>query len=148
MKPTITKTYSNLKAAHRQWRHPGHCHFAHGENWTLHISFGCKQLDEQNFVIDYGALRPLRAELEALFDHTLLVDWDDPDLDTFKMLHNRGLIDLRVVESASAEGLCHTVMKLAEKVVGELTDGRVFVTRVIVEEDSKNTATLDAPARE
>jgi 6-pyruvoyltetrahydropterin/6-carboxytetrahydropterin synthase len=142
MKQTIRKTYTNLKAAHRQWRHAGHCHFAHGENWTLHITMACEKLDEQNFVIDYGALRPLRAEIEQLFDHTLLIDHDDPARAQFEALHEQGLCDLRIVESASAEGLCKIVMGMADKCVRGLTGGRAWVEEVTVEEDTKNTATL------
>ncbi len=139
---TITKTYSNLKAAHRQWRHPGHCHFAHGENWVVHLTIGCHQLDDQNFVVDYGGLRPVRNWLEYLLDHTLLIDQDDPARDTFQALHDAKLCDLRIVPSASAEGLCRFILQKAEQIVHELTGGRAFVTEVVVEEDTKNTARL------
>lgn len=142
MSQTITKTYENLKAAHRQWRHPGHCHFVHGENWTLHLTFKAERLDEQNFVVDFGGLRPLRDKLEHLFDHTLLIDQDDPQRTVFEEMHKQQLADVRFLPSASAEGLCRYVFELADQFVRELTSNRVWVEQVVVEEDAKNTATL------
>jgi 6-pyruvoyl-tetrahydropterin synthase len=140
---TITKSYDNLKAAHRQWRHCGHCAFAHGENWRIDISFRAKELDHQHFVYDFGALRPLKAQLEYYFDHTLLIDEDDPERAFFEDMHARKLADVRIVPSCGAEGLAEFVFGLADKFIREETGGRVFCSKVVVYEDSKNSAAYE-----
>ena len=142
MTQTVTKTYDNLKAAHRQWRHKGHCRFVHGENWTFHITFACNKLDELGFVVDFGKLRGLKERLDKQFDHVLLIDIDDPERKFFEDMHEKGLTDIRFVDSASAEGLCKLVFGMADEFIQAATDGTVWVCKVIAEEDKKNTATL------
>lgn len=140
---TITKTYDQLKAAHRQWRHKGHCHFVHGENWRVDITFGAEVLDEQKFVFDFGGLRPLRAKLEHLFDHTLLIDVDDPEKEFFEDMHRRNLADVRFIPSAGAEGLAQYLFEMADEYIREATEGRVHCAGVVVFEDSRNSARFD-----
>jgi len=142
MTQTITKTYSNLKAAHRQWRHKGHCHYVHGENWTFHITFAANELDERGFIVDFGELKGLKEQMDKAFDHVLLIDHDDPELEFFEQMHIKELTDLRIVPSASAEGLCNFVFSMADQYIKDLTDRRVWVEKVVTEEDSKNIATL------
>lgn len=142
MMQTVTKTYSNLKAAHRQWRHAGHCHYVHGENWTFHITFAATDLDDRGFIVDFGELKGLNELMDKYFDHVLLIDQDDPELEFFETMHVKELTDLRIVPSASAEGLCKYVFGMADHYINKLTNGRVWVEQVITEEDSKNTATL------
>jgi 6-pyruvoyltetrahydropterin/6-carboxytetrahydropterin synthase len=139
---TVQKTYSNLKAAHRQHKHPGHCHFVHGENWTFHITFGCDDPDACGFVVDFGGLKGLNLQMEETFDHVLLIDKDDPEVTFFQDMHDKGLTDIRFVPSASAEGLAEYVFSMADKYVKELTNGRAWVQQVVCEEDPKNTATV------
>lgn len=138
---TITKTYDNLKAAHRQWRHSGHCSFVHGENWRLDITFQTRELDYQNFVYDFGALRPLREQLEDIFDHTLLIDIDDPARKFFEEMHNQKLANVRFLPSSGAEGIARYVFDIADKFIREVTQNRVQCAKVSVFEDSRNNAT-------
>lgn len=76
-----TKTYGHdigLSACFRQWRAKSHCRHLHGYALKIHFEFGAEDLDEQNWVMDFGALKPLKAMLEDMFDHTLLIAADDP----------------------------------------------------------------------
>lgn len=145
MKTTITKRYENLKAAHRQWKHPGHCSKVHGENWAFDITFQSDKTDSCGFVVDFGRLRGLRAALEDMFDHTLLIDEDDPELMRFTQLFADNLCKLRVVESCSAEGLAELVFSIACNVITLDEDMRsrgVSVVKVVCYEDNKNSATF------
>ena len=144
MKTTITKRYENLKAAHRQWRHPGHCKMVHGENWAFEVTFQSDTPDSCGFVVDFGRLRALRDALEKMFDHTLLIDEDDPELMRFSLLSVDRLCDLRVVKSCSAEGLAELVYNLATQTIERDEDMRtrgVTVVKVVCFEDNKNSAT-------
>jgi len=144
----VSKTYTNLKAAHRQWRHPGHCKFVHGENWSFSISFAADRRDECGFVVDFGALRAFKAKLDHWFDHTLLIDYDDPSLAEFVAMDKKGLTDLRIVRSCSAEGLASFVMELANDEVAKTKDFVARGVRVVFVtclEDGKNSATIGLP---
>lgn len=137
---SITKRYSNLKAAHRQWRHPGHCSFVHGENWTFDITFKADSLDKMNFVVDFGKLHAVRDFLDKQFDHTLLIDMDDPQKAFFERNASAGVWDVRFVPSASAEGLAEYVLRHVNTIIAKETEGRVSVAKVVCFEDEKNSA--------
>ena len=139
----ITKRYSNLKAAHRQWRHGGHCAGIHGENWTIDIVLSAAELDSQNFVIDFGNLREVRDFLEDHFDHTLLLDKDDPCLPDLLALREKcpTLAKIVPMDSASAEGIAKFVHTWVQAFIFKKTNGRVKLSAVIVFEDAKNSAT-------
>lgn len=137
----ITKTYDNLKAAHRQWRHSGHCSFVHGENWRLDITLRAEELDHQNFVYDFGALRPLRQKIDECFDHTLLLDADDPERAFFENMHAKKLADVRFLPSSGAEGIAQWVFELVDEYISNDTAGRVRCVKVVVYEDMRNSAT-------
>lgn len=141
----ISKRYDNLKGAHRQWKHPGHCSYVHGENWSVEIFLQCDRLDKCGFVVDFGKLRSVKEMLDDLFDHTLLIDEDDPMLHAFEAMDADGTCRLKVVPSASAEGLASLIAGLAQDIVSlENKDRVVWVSKVIVYEDSKNKATYYA----
>jgi 6-pyruvoyltetrahydropterin/6-carboxytetrahydropterin synthase len=141
---TCTKQYDNFPFAHRAPKHDGHCRLVHGHNWSFVITFAAEEVDENGFVIDFGKLKGLRKELEAWFDHTFLLNASDPLLGTFKsFLGNLFLNNVRAVRDCSCEGIAEMVFHLAEAVVVEQSKGRVHVQRVVVYEDSKNSAAFE-----
>lgn len=80
----VTKTYGHdlgLSACFRQWRAKSHCRFFHGYPLSFKLTFGADTLDENNWVLDFGGLKPVKAWLCENFDHRLLVAEDDPALD-------------------------------------------------------------------
>lgn len=101
----VTKTYGHergLSCAFRQWRAESHCSQLHGYAVAVELVFTCDQLDERNWVIDFGSLSPIKAFLELTFDHTVLVATDDPLITVFKQLNDVGA--LRLVEMMDGVG--------------------------------------------
>lgn len=85
----ITKTYGHdlgLSACFRQHRAKSHCRFLHGYALSFKFTFEAGQLDENNWVLDFGGLKPLKEWLCNTFDHKLVVAEDDPQ--------NTRLVDL------------------------------------------------------
>jgi 6-pyruvoyltetrahydropterin/6-carboxytetrahydropterin synthase len=140
---TITKSYRDLPAAHRQPNHDGHCRLVHGHNWGFDITIACDTLDENGFVLDVGKMKVVKARLEQLFDHTLLINYEDPLLSQFKTMDREGLVELVLVPNCGMEGLakfvCHDIQKILEDTFG--TDRGLQVIEVVCLEDSKNIAT-------
>lgn len=140
---TIEKRYTNLKAAHRQWRHEGHCSGIHGENWTITLVVGCLALDERGFVIDFGGMKEIRDWLHNNFDHTLLLDEDDPALPMLqKIQEHTHIAKIVVLPSASAEGIGRYVLQNVDAMIRFMTGNRCYLVKVVVNEDEKNTATV------
>ena len=80
------KTYTHAtghSCAFRQWRADSHCNLIHGYALQFEFTFGGSELDERNWIVDFGGLKPLKEWLKHMFDHTYLVAEDDPELDTF-----------------------------------------------------------------
>src|SRR3954469_25867664 len=95
----VTKTYRDLPAAHRQPFHEGHCKLVHGHNWRFDITFSCEELDSNGFVVDVGKLGWIKLLLEDTFDHTLLINRNDPKLSLFKDGFDAGLWKLVIVDN-------------------------------------------------
>lgn len=156
---TCTKQFINLPFAHRQHNHDGHCRLIHGHNWTFELTWAAEKLDENLFVIDFGKLKWVRAFLEDHFDHTLVLNQDDPWL---KYLINglnpkfgpdaeknppteEPFAKIIVVPNCGAEGLAAFVLHHINRIMTEQKlgmDRGLFLQTVRAYEDEKNSATV------
>lgn len=112
-----TKTYGHelgLSAAFRQWRAQSHCRFIHGYALSIKFTFGATELDERNWVVDFGGLKSLKGLLEDQFDHKLLVAEDDPQLVELMRLENGGLAQVRVVPATGCEAFAKLICEVTE----------------------------------
>jgi 6-pyruvoyltetrahydropterin/6-carboxytetrahydropterin synthase len=149
---SITKKYGHnagLSAVFRQWRAKDtHCRFMHGYALAVTLTFE-GPLDERNWVISFGELKPIKAFLEDLFDHKTVVAADDPEMLTFKNLEKMGLIQLRIIPDVGAEKFAeyigHFVQEWLEErdQVTHITHKTRLVS-VTVAEHEGNSATYTA----
>lgn len=142
-----TKTYGHnigLSACFRQPNAHSHCKFLHGYSLAFRFTFGCRELDERNWVVDFGGLKPLKAWLENTFDHKVVLDKDDPFMDTFKILENAGLAELTIVDGVGVEKFAEHAYNFADDLVNEMTDGRCWVVSVECMEHGANSAIYNA----
>ena len=86
-----TKHYGHNIGLSAVFRQPNadhsHCHLLHGYSLAFTFTFGCDELDNKNWAVDFGGLKPLKAWLEDNFDHKLCLDNADPMIDEFKRLY-------------------------------------------------------------
>jgi 6-pyruvoyltetrahydropterin/6-carboxytetrahydropterin synthase len=76
-----------------------------------------------------------------MFDHTTVIAPDDPELETFKELDKKGVIQLRILEGpVGAEKFAHYVFEKVNTFVQTETDGRVRLVRVEFFENKRNSA--------
>lgn len=145
MKPVFqsTKVIELGSCAFRQWRAShSHCRFLHGYQLKAKLWFGSSSLDEKNWCVDFGSLKDLKAELKSIYDHTTTVAADDPELETFKSLHDKGIIQLYVLkDGAGIERAAENVYHIANRHVRNLTSDRCWVDKVEVFEHEENSAT-------
>jgi 6-pyruvoyltetrahydropterin/6-carboxytetrahydropterin synthase len=141
-----TKTFTNYPCAHRQHRHTGNCALVHGYSRSFVFLFRAQTLDRCGFVVDFGDLDWLKAHLERMYDHTLLLEADDPLLHAFTELHEAGACMLRVAKYGV--GMEGTAQELCEFVDAELrrrTKGRAWCVAVEARENDKNSAVYRNP---
>ena len=96
---TCSKQFLDFPCCHRQWSHPGHCHFLHGYSRSFKFWFAAEKLDKYGFVVDFSSLKPLEKLLKQQFDHTFLVNEDDPLMQDWKRLHEEGALNLRIMKN-------------------------------------------------
>ena len=140
------KTYTHAtghSCAFRQWRADSHCNLIHGYSLQFEFTFGCDELDERNWAVDFGGLKPLKEWLKHMFDHTYLVARDDPEMETVQMLNDKGLIDMRVVDATGCERFAEMAFDEANEIVKVISNGRCWVQKVTVKEHDANSATCE-----
>ncbi|MFC0386013.1 6-pyruvoyl trahydropterin synthase family protein [Muricoccus vinaceus] len=140
-----TKTYGHaegLSCCFRQWRAThSHCRLLHGYALSFRLTFASEELDETNWCFDFGGLKPVKAWLHQMFDHTLLIARDDPEIAEFQRLADRGLVDLRVLPAVGCEATAIFTYNYVSRFVAEATGDRVWLDEVTVREHEGNSAT-------
>lgn len=140
-----TKTYGHdtgLSACFRQWRsYHSHCQYLHGYALAVRLEFEATELDEKNWVVDFGGLKDLKSRLSNTFDHKTLVAEDDPHIDWFKKGHELGLLDLIVVKSVGCERFAELIWHMGNQwLIDQGINDRCRLTLVEVREHGANSA--------
>ena len=136
-----TKIIELGSCAFRQPQAKSHCRFLHGYRLTAKFWFSCNELDENNWVVDFGGLKGLKEKLQQHFDHTTIISKNDPFLDDFNELNRKGVIDLRIDDGVGIEMFAKRCFDIASIYVSAMTDGRCDVEKVEVWEHESNSAT-------
>jgi len=144
-----TKVYDGFSTCFRQWKAIGtHCSFIHGYGISFKIVFE-GDLDEKNWVFDFGGMKRAKGSIDGIkpnewfnymFDHTTIIAQDDPELEIFKELDKKHIIQLRILPYVGAERFAEYVYHKISTFIFLETDGRVKVKNVECREHSKNSA--------
>lgn len=152
-----TKIFDNFSVALRQHKAVhSHCQLLHGYAFKFKIWFSSTeaaveqeldeaQLDEMDWIVDFGLFsrNGLRDWLNEQFDHTTLIGKDDPQLESFKMMEELGVLKLVVMDRMGAESMAKLVFEKFTKVFQNTEGGRVIVTKVECFENEKNSGTYE-----
>jgi len=142
-----TKTYGHnigLSAVFRQPLAHSHCKFLHGYSLQFKFIFGCEELDERNWVVDFGGLKPLKKWLEDSFDHKVVVDREDPMLYKLSELESCGLAELTLFDGVGVEKFAEHAHKFADQLVREMTNNRCYCVSAECAEHGSNSAIFEA----
>ena len=90
--------------------------------------------------MDFGALKPVKALLDEWFDHTLLLNEDDPLLENFLQLETLGACRLKLLPNCGMEGTAAFLYAEVNQILKVSTQGRVQCIEVEVRENDKNSA--------
>jgi 6-pyruvoyltetrahydropterin/6-carboxytetrahydropterin synthase len=107
-----TKRYGHdigLSCCFRQWRAASHCRFLHGYALAVRLTFEADELDWTNWVMDFGALKPIKEMLVSFFDHKLIVAEDDPFVEVLTMLDTTGLAEVVILPATGCEGFAKVI---------------------------------------
>ena len=144
-----TKLFDGFSCCFRQWKAENtHCRFLHGYGISFRVTFE-GNLDHRNWVWDFGGMKRAKtlidnmqpkAWMDYMFDHTVIVAKDDPNLSTFQTMEIMGIIQLRIVEATGAEKFAEFIFHKLNEFVHKETKSRVKIAQVEFMEHGKNTA--------
>ena len=143
------KKFDGFSTCFRQWKaNTTHCQYLHGYDVEFEVTFE-GDLDHRNWVWDFGGMkraknlidgRQPKEWMEYMFDHTVVVAEDDPDMQNFVDMDARGVIQLRVLPAVGAEKFAEFLYHKLNDFVQLETEGRVKVVKVKFMENHKNSA--------
>ena len=141
-----TKTYGHEEGLSCAFRQPlathSHCSLIHGYSLSFKFTFGCKELDNKNWVVDFGGLIDLKKWLKDTFDHTLAVDAEDKQLSKFQQLEKDGLCNLKIMDGVGCEKFAEHAFDFADQLIQQKTENRCWVEEVEVREHGGNSAII------
>jgi len=139
-----TKTYGHNIGLSACFRQPhadhSHCRFLHGYSLQFKFTFAANELDNKNWVVDFGGLKPLKAWLEDNFDHKVVLDSNDWALDHFRALEDAGLAELTVLDGVGVEKFAYHAWVKAQELVNKMTNSRCRCIEVECAEHGANSA--------
>lgn len=144
-----TKVFDGFSTVFRQWKAAStHCEFLHGYGISFKVWFQ-GELDHKNWVWDFGGMKRALGKIDGLspkdwmnymFDHTVIIAEDDPEIEHFIELDTKGVIQLRIVPFVGAERFAELICTKIHAFVQTETNGRVAVLKVEFFEHVKNSA--------
>lgn len=151
----VTKTYGHeqgLSAVFRQPDATSHCRFPHGYALGITLGFAAPRLNRNNWVIDFGSLKSVKAWLKNSFDHKTLLARNDPALEDIDWLYRKHhwdppIIIPRVGCEGFAEWIADNVIEILQAeaeeggIQGDVTNDP-FLHYVEVREHGANSATF------
>jgi 6-pyruvoyltetrahydropterin/6-carboxytetrahydropterin synthase len=108
-----SKTYQHsagFSCVFRQWKATSHCNQIHGYALKIELVFE-GELDERNWVQDFGGLKATKEWIASIFDHKTVVAADDPHLDWFQDGAERGIVDLIVLDAVGCEKFAELIFR-------------------------------------
>lgn len=144
----VTKHYPHslgLSVAFRQHRADSHCRFIHGYSLAFTFEFCAMEL-HNNWVIDFGGLKPLKEWLVETFDHKLLIARDDKLL--WEEVEFMGTANTDGVDDIGMEAFALMAFRAAQRllIVGRHSP-RVQLAKVTVAEHEGNSASFSEPVQ-
>ena len=137
---SCSKSYEDFPCSHRQWRHNGHCRFVHGYSRSFTFWFTAKELDLNGFIVDFSGLKMLEKKLKYQFDHTFLINKDDPLLESWQKLHDLEALDLRIMDNVGMESTSQLIWGWANEFLKLKDNGRTCCWKAESKENNQNKA--------
>ena len=144
-----SKVFDGFSTVFRQWKaKETHCRFVHGYGISFKIYFE-GELDDRNWVWDFGGMKRAKTRIDGLqpkawmdymFDHTMVIAEDDPEVEAFKQMDKAGVAQVRIIPATGAEKFAEYIYSNINEFVKTETNNRVRVTKVKFMEHGKNAA--------
>ena len=103
----ITKEF-RTETAHRLQNHPGRCANIHGHSYIWHVSLETDQMNLMGMIEDFSDLKKTAGAIIDEFDHSVILEENDPMLPFFGGIKQRLII---MGEAPTAENMAFHVAR-------------------------------------
>lgn len=139
-----TKTYGHevgLSVAFRQHRAThSHCSKLHGYAIAVKLTFASVGLDDNNWVMDFGNLKPVKQFLVDNFDHKLILAEDDPILKDGAFYVLDRIADVVILPAVGCEKFAEYIYDWVDNWLVNNSTHSVILESVEVKEHGANSA--------
>lgn len=140
-----TKTFGNDRGLSCVFRQPkathSHCSLLHGYSLGFKFIFGADELDDKNWVFDFGGMKFIKEFLEQNFDHTWVIDVNDPQLlEVQEFCQKTNMAKLVILSGVGCEKFAEYVAKYVAEEVYVISNSRVKLVSVECFEHGANSA--------
>lgn len=145
----IAKTFE-IESGHLLSKHPEKCRFPHGHSRRVEVVLAADQLDANDMVCDFKAVKHALADFLARYDHALAINTADPQFAYFTQTYGERIVPFRDTDPTS-EVMAKVIFdELARRLAahapagGYVIGAHVRVERVRVTETSSSWAEYSA----
>lgn len=125
MKYRICKAFE-VESGHMLFKHPDRCRYPHGHSRRIEIVLSAEQLDENDMVCDFKAIKLAIGEFLDQFDHALAINSDDPIAGPLKQIAGARVIEFDSIDPTTEVLARHIFERLAR----EIGQGRTYTDRL------------------
>jgi 6-pyruvoyltetrahydropterin/6-carboxytetrahydropterin synthase len=104
------------------------------------LTFRATELDDRNWVVDFGSLKSLKGWLEDMFDHKLLLAEDDPEYIAIKHLEALKIANIITMPRVGMEAMAYYIYQFSEGWLKDNGFHKVTLEMVEVKEHEANWA--------
>lgn len=81
-----------IESGHQLSKHPGRCRFPHGHSRRIEVVLARDELDENDMVCDFAAVKAILEEYLDAHDHAMMVNSEDPSLEAIRSTSERVIV--------------------------------------------------------
>ena len=130
----ITKTFEHCEGIYCTYRiHKslGKEKFLHGYPMSIKLVFESFDLNESGWIIDRSIFDEMKELIKTEFDGKTCVAGDDPEIETFNQLHEKQIIDLKIMEMVSQEKFAEAVHGIVTAFLEDKTLNNTVILRTV-----------------
>lgn len=87
----LCRTFT-VESGHMLSKHPERCRYPHGHSRKIEVVISATELDQNEMIIDFKALKlAVQSQLD-IFDHSMAINSDDPLLPSLQQFYPEGVV--------------------------------------------------------
>ena len=113
-----------VENAHMLSKHADACKYPHGHSRRIELTLESDQLDKNDMVCDFKAIKAATEEFVCRFDHAMCVNTDDPNFESLKQAYKERIIPFEGADPTT-EVLARHIFEECKRLLDEYAKQRI-----------------------